>query len=170
MRAAEIAPAHYLGRSKVTLLSPTLSTQTQAEKPKGRGRTVTPPHISDKCVCKTWFHSPPNPPIHTSWAPNHLLPGSSLLPSRETSAPPPWRPHRTNFIAALLPNAGDAVHLPSCTGPCASYSVLLELPRRRPREPYRSRFTPAVVQGAGAAPTSDPSRALALRPHSRRPS
>ena len=35
---------------------------------------------------------PPPAPIHTSWAPNHLLPGSSLLPSRETSAPPPWRP------------------------------------------------------------------------------
>ena len=104
------------------------------------------------------------PPIHTSWAPNHLLPGSSLLPSRETSAPPPWRPHRTNFTAALLPNAGDAVHLPSCTGPCASYSVLLVLPRRRPREPYRSRFTPAVVHGAGAAPTSDPSRVPALLP------
>src|SRR3954471_20363063 len=58
----EIAPAHYLGRSKVTLLSPTLSTQTQAEKPIGKGRTVTPPHISDKCVCKTWFPPPPNPP------------------------------------------------------------------------------------------------------------
>ena len=58
----EIAPAHYLGRSKVTLLSPTLSTQTQAEKPIGKGRTVTPPHISDKCVRKTWFHSPPNSP------------------------------------------------------------------------------------------------------------
>ena len=57
----EIAPAHYLGRSKVTLLSP-LCTHTQAEKPKGRGRTITPPHISDKCVCKIWFHSPPNSP------------------------------------------------------------------------------------------------------------
>src|SRR3954471_7652208 len=51
----EIAPAHYLGRSKVTLLSPTLSTQTQAEKPKGRGRTITPPHISDKCVRRHGF-------------------------------------------------------------------------------------------------------------------
>ena len=60
--SSEIAPAHYLGRSKVTLLSPTLSTQTQAEKPIGKGRTVTPHHISDKCVRKTWFHSPPNPP------------------------------------------------------------------------------------------------------------
>ena len=113
---------------------------------------------------------PPPAPIHTSWAPNHLLPGSYLLPSHETSAPPPWHPHRTNFTAALLPNAGDAVHLPSCTRPCASYSVLLVLPRRRPREPYRSRFTPAVVHGAGAAPTSDPSRVLALLPRSRRPS
>ena len=54
----EIAPAHYLGRSKVTLLSPTLSTQTQADKPKGRGRTVTPPHISNKCIRKTWFTLP----------------------------------------------------------------------------------------------------------------
>ncbi len=58
----------------------------------------------------------------------------------------------------------------SCTGPCASYSMLLVLPRRRPREPYRSRFTPAVVHGARAAPTSDPSRVLALLPRSRRPS
>ena len=57
--------------------------------------------------------------------------------------------HRTNFTAALLPNARGAVQLPSCTGPCVSYSVLLVLPRRRPREPYRSQFTPAVVQGAG---------------------
>ena len=88
-------------------------------------------------------------------------PGSSLLPSHETSAPPPWRPHRTNFTAALLPNAGDAVNLPSCTGPCASYSVLLELPRRWPREPYRSRFTPAVVHGAGAVQ-------LRIHPESRR--
>ena len=40
--SSEMAPAHYLGRSKVTLLSPTLSTQTQAEKPIGKGRTVTP--------------------------------------------------------------------------------------------------------------------------------
>ena len=54
-----------MGRSKVTLLSPTLSTQTQAEKPIGKGRTVTPPHISAKCVCKTWFHFPPNPPPHS---------------------------------------------------------------------------------------------------------
>ena len=61
----EIAPAHYLGRSKATLLSPTLSTQTKAEKPIGKGRTVTPPHILDKCVSKTWFHSPPNPPPHS---------------------------------------------------------------------------------------------------------
>ena len=38
-------------------------------------------------------------------------PGISLLPSRETSAPPPWRPHRTNFTAPLLPNAGDVVLL-----------------------------------------------------------
>ena len=99
---AEIAPAHYLGRSKVTLLSPTLSTQTQAEKPIGKGRTVTPPHISDKCVRKTWFHSPPNSPppapIHTSWAPNHLLPGK--LPSPEprnlspsSMVPPPHQFH-----------------------------------------------------------------------------
>ena len=163
-----------MGRSKVTLLSPTLSTQTQAEKPIGKGRTVTPPHISDKCVRKTWFHSPPNFPRPPPFIPRGrqitFSPGSSLLPSRETSAPPPWRPHRTNFTAALLPNAGDAVHLPSCTGPCASYSVLLVLPRRRPREPYRSRFTPAVVHGAGAAPTSDPSRVPALLPRSRRPS
>ena len=89
-----------MGRSKVTLLSPTLSTQTQAEKPISKGRTVTPPHISDKCVRKTWFHSPPNPPspapIHTSWAPNHLLPGK--LPSPEprnlspTSMAPPTAP------------------------------------------------------------------------------
>ena len=79
-------------------------------------------------------------------------------------------PHRTNFTVALDPNAGDAVHLPSCTGPCASYSVLLVLPRRRPREPYRSRFTPAIVHGAEAAPTSDPSRVPALLPRSRRPS
>ena len=87
------------GRSKVTLLSPTLSSQTQAQKPKGRGRTVTPPHISHKCVRKTLFHSPPNSlPIHTSWAPNHLLSGSSLLPSRQTSAPPLWRlpPHQVH--------------------------------------------------------------------------
>ena len=39
---------------------------------------------------------PPPAPIHTSWAPNHLLLGSSLLPSRETSAPPPWRPTTPN--------------------------------------------------------------------------
>ena len=97
-------------------------------------------------------------------------PGSSLLPSRETSAPPPWCPHRTEFTAALLPNAGDAVHLPSCTGPCASYSVLPELPRRQPREPYRSQFSPAIVHGTGAAPTLDPSRAPALLPRSRRTS
>ena len=100
-------------------------------------------------------------PIHSSWAPNHLLPGSSLLPSRETSAPPPWRPHRTNFTAALLPNAGDAVHLPSCTGSCASYSVLLELPRRRPREPYRRRVIPSLF-------TVPERLQLRIRPESRR--
>ena len=97
----EIAPAHYLGRSKVTLLSPTLSTQTQAEKPKGRGRTVTPPHISDKCVRKTWFHSPPNSPCPPPFIPRGrqitFSQGSSLLPSRETSAPPPWRPPPHQF-------------------------------------------------------------------------
>ena len=155
-----------MGRSKVTLLSPTLSTQTKAEKPIGKGRTVTPPTFQTNVSVR--HGSPSQFPIHASWAPNHLLPGSSLLPSRETSAPPPWRPHRSNFTAALLPNAGDAVHLPSCTGPCASYFVLLELPRRRPRELYRSRFTPAVIHGAGAAPTSDPSRVLALLSRSRR--
>ena len=66
--------------------------------------------------------------------------------------------------------AEDAVRLPLCTGPCASYSVLLELPRQRPREPYQSRFFPAIVHGAGVAPTSDPSRVPALLPRSRRPS
>ena len=145
----EIARAHYIskhallarnrslplfGRSKVTLLSPTLSTQTQAEKPKGRGRSVNPPHTF-QTNASIRHGSPSQFPIHTSWVPNHLLRGSSLLPSRETSAPPPWRPHRTKFTAALLPNAGDAVHLPSYTRPCASYSVLPELPRRRPLEP-----------------------------------
>jgi len=126
----EIAPAQ---RSKVTLLYSTLSTQTQAKKPIGKGRTVTPPHISNKCVCKTWFHSPPNFPRPPPFIPRGrqitFSPGSSLLPSRKTSAPPPWRPHRTNFTAALLPNAGDAVHLSSCTGSCASYSLLLMPPR-----------------------------------------
>ena len=129
----EIAPAHYLGRSKVTLLSPTLSTQTQAKKPIGKGRTVTPPHISDKCICKTWFHSPPNYPRPPPFIPRGcqitFSPGSSLLPSRETSAPPPWRPAPHQFHSRPLPNAGHAVHLLSCTRPCASYSVLLELPR-----------------------------------------
>ena len=79
------------GRSKVTLLSPTLSTQTQAKKPKGRGRTVIPPHTF-QTNAPVRHGSPSQFPIHTSWAPNDLLPGSSLLPSRETSAPPPWRP------------------------------------------------------------------------------
>ena len=135
--------------------------------PKGRGRTVTPPHISDKCVCKTWFHSPPNSPH--SYLVGAKSPSPRKLPSPEPRnlSPSSMAPHRTNFTAALLPNAGDAVQLPLCTGPCASYSVLLVLPRRRPREPYRSRFTPAVVHGAGAAPTSDPSRVLALLPRSR---
>ena len=77
-------------------------------------------------------------------------------------------PHRTNFTATLLPNAGDVVHLLSCTRPCASYSVPLVLPRQRPREPYRSRLTPAVVHGAGVAPTPDLSIVLALLPRSRR--
>ena len=79
---------------------------------------------------------------------------SSKAPFSRAAKPQPLlhgAPHRTNFTAALFPNAGDAVHLPSCTGPCASYSVLLVLPRRWPREPYRSRFTPAVVHGARAA-------------------
>ena len=94
----EIAPAHYLGRSKVTLLSPTLSTQTQAEKPKGRGRTVTPPHISDKCVRKTWFHSPPNSPH--SYLMGAKSPSPRKLPSPEprnlspsSMAPPPHQFH-----------------------------------------------------------------------------
>ena len=150
-----------MGRSKVTLLSPTLSTQTKAEKPIGQGRTVTSPHISDKCVRKTWF---PLPIPHS-----YLVGAKSPSPEPRNSAPPPWHPHRTKFTAALLYNPGDVVHLPSCTGPCASYSVLPKLPRRRPREPYRSRFTPAVVHGAGEAPTLDPSKAPAL-PCSRRPS
>ena len=38
------------------------------------------------------------------------------------------------------------------------------------RELYRSRFTPAVVHGAGAAPTPDLSRVPALLPRSRGPS
>ena len=111
--------------------------------------------------------SPPNCPF--------IPRGSQITFSREApfsraAKPQPHlhgAPHRTNFTAALLPNAGDAVQLPSCTGPCASYSVLLVLPRRRPREPYWSRFTPAVVHSAGAAPTSDPSRVPALLPCNR---
>ena len=113
---------------------------------------------------------PPPAPIHTSWEPNHLLPGKLPSPEPRNLSPTSMAPHRTNFTAALLPNAGGAVQLQSCTGSCASYSVLLVLPRRWPREPYRSRFTPAVVHGAGAAPTSDPSRVLALLSRSRRPS
>ena len=97
--SSEIAPAHYLGRSKVTLLSPTLSTQTQAEKPIGKGRTVTPPHISNKCVRKTWFHSPPNPPPH-SYLMGAKSPSPRKLPSPEprnlspsSMAPPPHQFH-----------------------------------------------------------------------------
>ena len=92
----EIAPAHYLGRSKVTLLSPTLSTQTQAEKSKGRCRTVTPPHISDKCVRKTWFHYPPNSPH--SYLVGAKSPSPRKLPSPElrnlspSSMAPPTAP------------------------------------------------------------------------------
>ena len=95
----EIAPAHYLGRSKVTLLSPTLSTQTQAEKPIGKGRTITPPHISDKCVRKTWFHSPPNSPPH-SYLMGAKSPSPRKLPSPEprnlspsSMVPPPHQFH-----------------------------------------------------------------------------
>ena len=84
-------------------------------------------------------------PIHTSWAPNDLLPGKLPSPEPRNLSPTSMAPHRSNFTAALLPNAGDVVQLPSCTGPCASYSVLLVLPPRRPCEPYRSRLTPAVV-------------------------
>ena len=51
-----------------------------------------------------------------------------------------------------------------------SRELARELPRRWPREPYRSRFTPAAVHGARVAPTSDLSRVPALLPHSRRPS
>ena len=118
------------------------------------------------------------PPAPTPASPHSYLVGAKSPSPREApfsraAKPQPHLhgdPHRTNFTAALLPNAGDAVHLPSCTGPCASYSVLLELPRRGPHEPYRSRFTPVVVHGTGAAPTSDPSRVLALLPRSHRPS
>jgi len=87
------------GRSKVTLLSPTLSTQTQAEKPKGRGRTVTPPHISDKCVRKTWFPLPiphsylvgaksPSPRKLPSPEPRNLSPSSMAPPTAPNSQPP----------------------------------------------------------------------------------
>ena len=82
----KIAPTHYLGRSKVTLLSPTLSTQTQAEKPIGKGRTVTPPHISDKCIRKTWFHSPPNPPPAR---PHSYLVGAKSPSPRKLPSPEP---------------------------------------------------------------------------------
>ena len=95
----EIAPAHYLGRSKVTLLSPTLSTQTQAEKPIGKGRTLTPPHISDKCVRKTWFPLPiphsylvgaksPSPRKLPSPEPRNLSPSSMAPPTIPISQPP----------------------------------------------------------------------------------
>lgn len=129
----EIAPAHYLGRSKVTLLSPTLSTQTQAEKPIGKGRTITPPHISGKCVRKTWFHSPPNSPppapIHTSWAPNHLLPGK--LPSPEprnlspTSMAPPTTPISqppSSLMPETLSNCRRALGRVPLT-PCCCYCL-----------------------------------------------
>ena len=87
--------------------------------------------------------------------PQPLLHGTPTAP---ISQPP------SSLMPGTLSNCRHAL------GPCASYSVLLVLPRRRPRELYRSRFTPAVVHGAGAAPTSDPSRVPALLPRSRRPS
>ena len=115
------------------------------------------------------YQFPPPPPY--SYLVGAKSPSPREAPFSPAAKPQPHlhgAPHRTNFTAALLPNDGDAVHLPSCTGSCASYSVLLVLPRRRPREPYRSRFTPAVVHGARAAPTTDPSRVLALFQRSRR--
>jgi hypothetical protein len=82
------------GRSKVTLLSPTLSTQTQAQKPKCRGRTVTPPHISDKCVRKPL-------PIPHSYLVGAKSPSLRKLPSPQprnlspsSMAPPPHQIHR----------------------------------------------------------------------------
>ena len=115
LSSPEIARAHYIskhallaqnrsrplfGRSKVTLLSPTLSTQTQAEKPKGRGRTVTSPHISDKCVRKTWFPLPiphsylvgaksPSPRKLPSPEPRNLSPSSMGLPPHQIHSRPP---------------------------------------------------------------------------------
>ena len=122
LSSPEIAHAHYIskhallarnrscplfGRSKFTLLSPTPSTQTQAQKPKGRGRTVTPPTFQTNASVRHGSTPLPIPPplpapIHTSWAPNHLLPRSSLLPRCETSAPPPWRPLSVQYPAYLV--------------------------------------------------------------------
>ena len=128
----EIAPAHYLGRSKVTLLSLTLSTQTQAEKPIGKGRTVTPLTFQTNASVR---HGSTPLPISTARPHSYLVgaksPSPRESPFSRVAKPQPHlhgAPHRTNFTAALLPNAGDAVHLSSCTGPRASYSVLLVLP------------------------------------------
>ena len=107
----EIAPAHYLGRSKVTLLSPTLSTLTQAEKPKGRGRTVTPPHISDKCVRKTWFPLP----IPHSYLVGAKSPSPRKLPSPEprnlspSSITPPTVPI-SQLPSSLMPETLSICH------------------------------------------------------------
>src|SRR4051812_34767849 len=82
----EIAPAQ---RSKVTLLSPTLNTQTQAEKPIGKGTTITPPHISDKCYLKTCFHPPPNPPPPHSYLVGAKSPSPREAPFSRAAKPQP---------------------------------------------------------------------------------
>ena len=121
----EIAPAHYLGRSKVTLLSPTLSTQTQAEKPIGKGRTVTPPHISDKCVRKTWFPLPiphsyimgaksPSPRKLPSPQPRNLSPSCMAPPLHQIHCRPPPQCRRrcpfaiVHWVVCLLLHAAGA--------------------------------------------------------------
>ena len=157
MRAAEIAPAHYLGRSKVTLLSPTLSTQTQAEKPKGRGRTVTPPTFQTNASVRHGSLS--QFPIHTSWTPNHL-------PPRKLPSPEPQNLSPSSMALPIAPISQP----PSSLMP-ETLSICHHALGRVPLTPCCwSCLDDGRVHGAGAAPTSYASRAPALLPRSRRPS
>ena len=99
----------------------------------------------------------PSPRKLPSPEPRNLSPSSMAPPTAPISQPPSSLMPETLSICR---HALGHVPLTPCCWSCLDNG----------RVNRRSRFTPAVVHGAGAAPTSDPSRVLALLPRSRRPS
>ena len=174
MRAAKIAPAHYLGH----LGLPSYPRPAVGPKFKRGAKFVLSPNFKQArpifCSKKpktsasqteTWFPPPVRFPIRTPWAPKLPLhqprnPGVLRPPPHPTHQPPP---------SSIMPEPIPRCRRPPQPQPQRPPRLVVEAEAEpsvpepvQPRRLYPSQFNHAVLHLTAAAPTSPPSTAPEL--------